>query len=82
MNQKTIWQGLSSLPPEAQQQVMDFIAFLQTRYTAARPRKPLKPARLAQEDFVGMWRQREDLQDSTAWVRRERATEWESDPRL
>jgi hypothetical protein len=76
MNQKAIWEGFSTLPPEAQQQVVDFIAFLQTRYAAPRPRKALKSAPLKQEDFIGMWRQREDLQDSTAWVRQTRATEW------
>ncbi len=78
MNQKTVWQGFSSLPPEAQQQVMDFIAFLQTRYAsaAARPRKAIKPAPLKQEDFIGVWRHREDLQDSTAWVRKARTAEW------
>jgi hypothetical protein len=76
MNQKAIWEGFSTLPPEAQQQVVDFIAFLQTRYAAPRPRKPLKPVPLKQEDFIGMWRGREDLQDSTAWMRKARAAEW------
>lgn len=78
MNQKTVREGFSNLPPEAQQQVVDFIAFLQTRYAAAAPRsrKPLKPAPLKQEDFIGMWRQRGDLQDSTTWVRKARASEW------
>jgi len=76
MNQKTLWQSLSSLSPEARQQVVDFIAFLETRYATAapRPRKAIKFAPLKQEDFIGMWRQREDLQDSTPWVRKTRAT--------
>jgi hypothetical protein len=76
MNQKTVWEGFSNLPPEAQQQVVDFIAFLQARYVASRSRKPLKSAPLKQEDFIGMWRQRDDLQDSSAWVRKARAAEW------
>jgi hypothetical protein len=76
MNQKTVWQGFSNLPPEAQQQVMDFIAFLHTRYGGVRSRKPVTPAPLKQEDFIGMWRQRDDFQDSTAWVRKTRAAEW------
>jgi hypothetical protein len=76
MNQKAVWEGFSNLPPEAQQQVVDFIAFLQARYVAPRPRKPLKSTPLKQEDFIGMWRRRDDLQDSTAWVRKTRSTEW------
>jgi len=66
MNQKTVWQRFSSLPPEAQQQVMDFIAFLQRRYVPSRPRKTAKPAKLAQEAFIGMGRDRKNLRDSTA----------------
>jgi hypothetical protein len=76
MNQKVVWEGFSTLPPEAQQQVVDFIAFLQTRYAAPRSRKPLKPTPLKQEDFIGIWRRRDDLQDSTAWVRKTRSAEW------
>lgn len=76
MNQKTAWQRFSSLPPEAQQQVVDFIMFLQTRYGPSRPRKITKPPRLAKEAFIGMWRNRSDLRDSTAWVRKARAVEW------
>lgn len=34
MNQKSIWQQLLSLPPEAQKQAADFIAFLQLRYAS------------------------------------------------
>lgn len=75
MDQKTAWQRFSRLPPEAQKQVTDFIAFLQTRYQPTRPRKSPRP-RLAKEPFVGIWRERADLQDSTAWVRKTRASEW------
>jgi hypothetical protein len=76
MNQKTIWKNFSDLPPEAQRQVMDFMAFLQTRYPYTRPRKPLKTVKLAKEPFIGIWRHRGDLQDSTGWVRNVRAREW------
>lgn len=76
MTQKAIWQHFSGLPPEARQQVLDFIAFLQTRYTPSRPRKRVRPTKLAQEAFVGIWRNREDLHDSSAWVRNARTSEW------
>jgi hypothetical protein len=76
MKQKTPWQRFSSLPPEAQQQVIDFIVFLQMRYTLPRPRKTARSSKLTKEAFIGMWRNREDLRDSTAWVRKSREREW------
>ena len=76
MNVKTSWQDLNSLPPEARRQVVDLIAFLRQRYAPSRSRKAVKPAKLASEAFIGMWRNREDLQDSGAWVRNVREREW------
>ena len=32
--------------------------------------------KLTDEPFIGMWRDREDMQDSGAWVRRVRESEW------
>jgi hypothetical protein len=78
MKPEKIWRDFSALSPERQQQVADFISFLRTRQTSA-PRKVLKRAKLANEPFVGMWRDREDLTDSTGWVRRVRQREWTSD---
>lgn len=78
MNTKTAWKRFADLPPEAQQQVLDFIAFLQTRYALTRSGKLARTAKagLKKDTFIGMWRNREDLQDSTAWVRAARASEW------
>ena len=76
MNQKTAWQLFADLPPEAQQQVIDFIAFLQTRHVPMRPRKAARQTKLAKDAFIGMWRTRADLRDSTLWVRTLREREW------
>jgi hypothetical protein len=76
MTPKTVWQRLSELPPEAQQQVVDFIAFLQSRYRSSRARKTAKRPKLEKEPFIGMWRDREDLEDSSAWVRDLRKSDW------
>ncbi len=76
MNQKTVWQHFSRLPPEAQQQVIDFMAFLQTRHAPIRPRKAARLLKLADEPFIGIWRERKDLSDSTTWVRKLRTKEW------
>jgi hypothetical protein len=78
MKQEEIWSQLITLPPAAQRQVADFIAFLHVRYAPPRVRKGAKRTKLAGEAFVGMWRNREDLQDSSAWVRGVREREWVS----
>jgi len=65
-----------SLPPEAQKQVLDFIAFLQTRYQSTAKERVKTKTSIAEEKFVGIWRNRADMQDSSSWVREIRSTEW------
>ena len=74
MKNSDILRDLASLPPEAQQQVLDLITLLKTRCRTARRQKT---CRLVDEPFIGMWRDRDDMQDSAAWVRRLRRREWE-----
>ena len=74
---KSIAQEIASLPPEAQRQVIDFVAFLRTRYPTRQTIERTERVRLPDEPFIGMWREREDMQDSTAWVRDLRRREWE-----
>jgi hypothetical protein len=78
MNQNTVFQDLQSLPPEAQKQVADFIAFLQTRYNvpATKRKEKSTPKKLADEAFIGIWRNRNDMQDSAEWVKQLRSGEW------
>jgi hypothetical protein len=77
MEKQNILNDFDKLPPEAQKQVIDFIAFLQTRYQSISDLKKNKPkAKFTEEAFIGIWRNREDMQDSSAWVRRIRASEW------
>jgi hypothetical protein len=77
MDATDLIQDIGSLPPEAQKQVSDFVAFLKTRYPAAKAARKTKRPKLADEPFIGMWRDRDDMKDSSAWVRRLRESEWE-----
>ena len=63
-----------ALPPEAQQQVVDFMDLLARRYRPVERRKP--KCRLSKEKFVGIWQHRGDLEDSASWVMKTRRTEW------
>jgi hypothetical protein len=69
METSDILKEMASLPIEAQKQVIDFIAFLKTRYPIVQVVPKTERVRLSNEPFIGMWRGREDMRDSTAWVR-------------
>ncbi len=75
MTNEEILREINSLPLEAQRQIEDFVAFLRQRYQSS---LPVETARtdLTAEEFIGMWRDREDLQDSTTWVRNVRQSHW------
>ena len=74
MNVKAISQEITQLPPEGQREVLDFVAFLQSRFKPAdsTPRK----GSITDAPFIGMWKDREDMADSGAWVRGVREKEW------
>jgi hypothetical protein len=75
MTNEEILRELDSLPPEGQQEVADFITFLHERYSrAGTATQAIR--NLEDLGFVGMWRDRADMRDSTAWVRSLREHEW------
>lgn len=80
MEASDIVHEIASLPPEAQRQVTDFVAFLKARYPAIKATKKTQGITLMDEPFIGMWRDREDMRDSVAWVRDLRRREWELQP--
>jgi hypothetical protein len=71
-----VWEDYASLPAEAQREAADFIAFLRMRYAEPKAGKRKSHTDLSNEPFVGMWRDRDDMQDSTQWVRDLRQREW------
>ncbi len=76
MTHEELLRELTSLPPEGQRQVADFIAFLRARYAHSQSPEQSAASDLAQDGFIGMWQDREDMQDSSAWVRNLREHEW------
>jgi hypothetical protein len=75
MTHEEILQEIDSLPLEGQRQVIDFIAFVRQRYSQTQLNEQT-PLNISTESFVGMWKDRDDLKDSSEWVRRIRETEW------
>lgn len=78
MEQENIYNDISTLPPKAQQQVVDFIAFLKTRYKQPKATKTAKRNNIINEPFIGIWEGRSDMRDSSKWVRNTRESEWVS----
>ena len=79
MEDTNILREITALPPEAQKQILDFMAFLKARYPPVFTAKKRKRIKLTDEPFIGMWSTRKEMQDSTAWVRKVRQREWEHD---
>ncbi|HEY6330199.1 MAG TPA: hypothetical protein VI756_12745 [Blastocatellia bacterium] len=75
MSREELIGRFESLPPEGQERVIDFIERLGQLY-----RQPQDTGggagRNSPEGFIGMWSDREDLADSSAWVRSSRKREW------
>jgi len=76
MEQEKIFDDISNLPPEVQRQVVDFIAFLRTRYKMSEQEKQTKRTNLVNEPFIGIWKDREDMNNSSKWLRNVRKAEW------
>ncbi|HXG65409.1 MAG TPA: DUF2281 domain-containing protein [Blastocatellia bacterium] len=72
MTHEQILRALASLSPEERRQVEDFIAFMQQRYGRLQSHEQTETSNLSTDSFIGMWRDREDMQDSSEWVRRSR----------
>jgi len=76
MEPENINNDISTLPPEAQRQVFDFIDFLKIRYKRIQPNKKTSRNKIANEPFIGIWEGRKDMRDSNKWVRSTRESEW------
>ncbi|NEP13995.1 MAG: DUF2281 domain-containing protein [Symploca sp. SIO2C1] len=70
-----IQKDIASLPEDAQQMVIYFVLFLKQHYQT-RQTQSTKPFSLDNQPFVGMWQNRPEMQDSTAWVRQIRKQQW------
>lgn len=71
-----ILREIRSLPLEAQREVEDLVASLYQRYGGRQPGAQPAGSELRAEGFIGMWQDRDEMRDSTAWVRNVRESEW------
>jgi len=67
MIKKELIKQIKQLPPEAQKEAADFVDFLSQKYLQKEQSSPKKS--ILDSPFRGMWKDREDMKDSTKWVR-------------
>ncbi|HLA86573.1 MAG: hypothetical protein Q7J80_08460 [Anaerolineales bacterium] len=70
-----ILQDFSSLSPQAQKQLLDYLDYLKARYPAV-VTKRVKKIKLKDEPFIGMWQSRSDIRNGAEYVRDLRRREW------
>ena len=74
MNPHTLSQRLANLPDAARRKVEALITELERKQQTQKERSELR-----KEPFVGLWQGRDNMADSTSWVREMRQREWERD---
>lgn len=70
---------IDTFPEELQLLLLDFIELLKKRYPSLK-KDNLNleiTENIDDESFIGMWKDREDMQNSHDWVRKIREQEWQ-----
>lgn len=69
MSEKELIKQYQELPSGAKREAADFVEFLYDRYVGRNKedKKTRKP--ISESSFRGIWKDREDMKDSTQWVR-------------
>ena len=75
MNQTQFFEDFEALPPKAQQELIDLMMRLKQHYDNSAS-KSHKNMQHDWDSVFGMWKDRKDLQDSTAYVRQLRQNAW------
>ena len=74
MTNEELLRAMSSLSDAAKLQIEKHILYLKKKETSEMKKIPKRPLR--EEPFFGMWSDRKDMKDSTAWVRKIREEQW------
>jgi len=76
MSELTVSKKINKLPPEAKRQAQDFIDFLYQRYSSEDSSNNPQGKKISENAFFGMWKDREDMNDSSEWVKNVRESQW------
>ncbi len=76
MSSKTLLEKFASLSDENKKEVIDFIDFLKNQKEKPVHSTEKAKTKLEDEKFIGMWENRIEMRNSSAWVRKIRKSEW------
>ena len=82
LSPEQLHQDFQLLPEEAQTLLADFLEDLKKQYVKSSPESfspevnEIRSLDFGKLPFVGLWKDRPELQDSTAWVRQIRQQQW------
>lgn len=71
-------QEIQQLPLEARQKIETLVLSLKLHYSRQTPLTEQELARWSDPEIFGMYADREDMRDSTAYVRKLREQQWEA----
>lgn len=71
MTDEDLLREIMSLPADAKRKVERYVDYLRRSKTV-----PAASVQLEEKEFFGIWRDRAEMRDSTAWVRNLRETHW------
>jgi len=78
MNLQVLLNDMKTLPRDKQEEVADFIAFLKSRFGTRKEQATSTNTAEKSGSFFGMWSHRDEMADSSSWVRDLRSREWET----
>ena len=76
MRSEVLEEKFESLSNNDRKEVLDFIDFLRNKKGRLRKRRQNIIESIENEKFIGIWKNRADMKDSSAWVRNLRKTDW------
>lgn len=76
MKQARILQDFNALPAEAQELVSALVAFLHREHQRSQSSRKKTAIDLTDEKFIGLWKDRDDMQESNTYIRNLRNNEW------
>lgn len=77
MNNQTLNLKFESLPTQAKNQVIALVESLSKKYGSNKKGKKKNP-NFSDSEFIGIWKDRNEFNDSSSWVRSIRKSEWEN----
>lgn len=76
MSEKELIRKIKELPSEAQKEAADFVDFLYKKYIKQGKKQATSRESVLESSFRVIGKDREDMQDSTEWIRKIRKNRW------